>query len=96
MVAARRPGPLPRWPARSASTPATTAANHAAHALVRQALTGNGDIDPGDGIVTVRLDPLPTRRATTANAELWEHLTATHTGYPAADLVFRYEAETHV
>src|SRR5680860_32564 len=34
-------------------------ANHEAHALVRQALTASGDIDPGDGVLTVRLDPLP-------------------------------------
>jgi hypothetical protein len=51
-------------------------ANHEAHALmVRQALTGSGDIDPGDGTLTVRLDPLPTGRATTAISELCEHLT---------------------
>jgi hypothetical protein len=51
-----------------------------AHNLVRQALTGSGDIDPGDGgFLTVRLDPLPTKRATTAIAELCEHLTATET-----------------
>ena len=55
-------------------------ANHEAHALIRQALTGSGDIDPGDGVLTVRLDPLPTRRATNAIAELCEHLTATQTG----------------
>jgi hypothetical protein len=57
-------------------------ANHEAHALVRQALTGSGDIDPGDGTLTVRLDPLPTSRATAAIAELCEHLTATQTTYP--------------
>ena len=47
-------------------------ANHEAHTLVRQALTGSGDIDPGDGVLTVRLDPLPTQRATTAIAQLCE------------------------
>lgn len=42
-----------------------------AHALIRQALTGSGDIDPReDGYLTIRLDPLPTRRATTAISEL--------------------------
>lgn len=36
-------------------------AGHEAHALVRQALTASGDIDPGrDGYLTVRLDPLHT------------------------------------
>ena len=54
-------------------------ANHEAHTLIRQALTGSGDLH---GTLTVRLDPLPTRRATTAIAELCEHLTATHTRYP--------------
>ena len=38
-------------------------ANREAHALIRQALTGSGDIDPRDGALTIRLDPLPTRRA---------------------------------
>jgi hypothetical protein len=69
-------------------------ANDEAHNLVRQALTGSGDIDPGDGFLTMRLDPLPTRRATTAIAELCEHLTATETRYPGTDLVLRYEVKT--
>ena len=58
-------------------------ANHEAHTLIRQALTGSGDIDPSDGTLTIRLDPLPTQRATTAIAQLCEHLTATQTRYPA-------------
>jgi len=70
-------------------------ANHEAHTLIRQALTGSGDIDPQDGTLTIRLDPLPTRRATTAIAELCEHLTATHTRYPGTNLILRYEAKTH-
>ena len=69
-------------------------ANHEAHALIRQALTGSGDIDPRDGVLTVRLDPLPTRRATTAIAELCEHLTATRTRYPGTNLTLRYEIKT--
>jgi hypothetical protein len=64
-------------------------ANHEAHALIRQALTGSGDIDPSDGVLTVRLDPLPTRRAITAIAQLCEHLTATKTRYPGTDLILR-------
>jgi hypothetical protein len=70
-------------------------ANHEAHALVRQALTGSGDIDPGDGTLTVRLDHLPTQRATKAIAQLCEHLTATKTRYPGTDLILRYEVKTH-
>ena len=68
-------------------------ANHEAHTLVRQALTGSGDIDPGDGVLTVRLDPLPTQRATTAIAQLCEHLTATQTRYPGTNLILRYEVK---
>jgi hypothetical protein len=69
-------------------------ANREAHTLIRQALTGSGDIDPHDDILTVRLDPLPTRRATAAIAELCEHLTATKTRYPGTELILRYEIKT--
>jgi hypothetical protein len=65
-----------------------------AHALIRQALTSSGDIDPHNGTLTVRLDPLPTRRATAAIAQLCEHLTATQTRYPGTDLVLRYEVKS--
>jgi hypothetical protein len=69
-------------------------ANHEAHTLIRQALTGSGDIDPSDDTLTVRLDPLPTQRATTAITQLCEHLTATQTRYPGTDLILRYEVKT--
>ena len=63
-----------------------------AHALIRQALTGSGDIDPHmDGYLTIRLDPLPTQRATTAIRELCDHLTATETRYPGTDRILRFE-----
>ena len=64
-----------------------------AHTLIRQALTGSGDIIPGPDTLTIRLDPLPTRRATTALTELCEHLTATGTRYPGTDLLLRYETK---
>jgi hypothetical protein len=67
------------------------AATPEAHVLVRQALTHSGDIDPGDGVLTLRLDPMPTARATAAIRELCEHLTATNTRYPGTDLTLRYE-----
>jgi hypothetical protein len=70
-------------------------ANHEAHTLVRQALTGSGDINPHDNVLTVRLDPLPTQRATTAITQLCEHLTATKTRYPGTNLTLRYEVKTH-
>src|SRR5665648_1010192 len=52
-------------------------ANHEAHTLARHVLTHSGDIDPAGGVLTVRLDPMPTARATAAIRELCEHLTAT-------------------
>jgi hypothetical protein len=69
-------------------------ANHEAHTLARHVLTHSGDIDPGDGVLTVRLDPMPTARATAAIRELCEHLTATQTRYPGTDLILRYEIKT--
>ncbi len=69
--------------------------NDEAHTLIRQALTSSGDLDPTtDGVLTIRLDPLPTRRATTAIKELCEHLTASQTHYPGTDLLLRYEIKT--
>lgn len=67
-----------------------------AHTLIRQVLAHSGDIDPDPkaGTLTVRLDPLPTRRATTATAQLCQHLTATQTVYPGTALVLRYEIKT--
>lgn len=63
--------------------------------MARQILTGTGDIDPTvDGMLTIRLDPLPTARATAAAAELCEHLTATNTPYPGTNLTMRYEVKT--
>jgi hypothetical protein len=70
-------------------------ADDEAHNLARQGLTASGDIDPLDGILTVRLDPLPTQRTTTAIAQLCEHLTATQTRYPGTNLVLRYEVRSH-
>jgi transposase len=65
-----------------------------AHTLISQALQQSGDIIPGHGVLTIRLDPLPTNRATQALAELCEHLTATQTRYPATNLTLRYETKT--
>jgi hypothetical protein len=75
------------------SIPARTCARRSP-VLARQALTGSGVTDPGDSVLTVRLDSLPTGRATYAIAELWEHLTATQTCYPGPDLVLRNEVKT--
>ena len=59
-------------------------------------LTGSGDIDPHDGVLTIRLDPLPTQRATTAIAQLCEHLTGTQTRYPGTNLILRYEVKARL
>ncbi|MDI3196281.1 hypothetical protein QK290_17960 [Pseudarthrobacter sp. AL07] len=59
-----------------------------AHTLARQALTGSGDIDTTTpGYLTIRLDPLPTARATAAIGELCQHLTTTETRYPGTRLI---------
>ena len=67
-----------------------TRAAEEAHTITRQALTGSGDIDTTTpGYLTIRLDPLPTARATTAIAELCQQLTTTKTRYPGTDLILR-------
>ena len=70
-------------------------ADQEAHTLIRQTLTGSGDIDTTTpGVLTIRLDPMPTARATAAISELCEHLTATETRYPATELIMRYEIKS--
>ena len=62
-----------------------------AHTLARLVLNHPGDIDPRrPGLLTITLDPMPTRRQTRAVAELCEHLTATKTVYPGTDRVLAY------
>lgn len=66
-----------------------------AHALVRTVLARPGDIDPTiPGVLTIRLDPMPTKSETSAISELCDHLTAAQTLYPGTDLVLRYEIKT--
>ncbi len=62
-----------------------------AHTLARQILTHTGDIHPDGDSLTIRLDPLPTARATRAAEQLCEHLTATATTYPGTQMIMRYE-----
>ena len=54
------------------------------HALIREALHASGDIIPGDGILTVRLDPLSAPRRTQAIAPLCRQLNATATPAPSS------------
>ncbi|MDO5740828.1 MAG: helix-turn-helix domain-containing protein [Ornithinimicrobium sp.] len=67
-----------------------------AYTLTRQVLTRTGDIlpDPHAATLTIRLDPMPTARETSAVAELCEHLTATATTYPGTELRLRYEIKS--
>jgi transposase-like protein len=63
-----------------------------AYTLIREALTASGDIIPGDGTLTVRLDPLTAPRRTRALAALCKQLNATATRYPGtAQLTLHYK-----
>ena len=65
------------------------------YALIREALSASGDIIPGGGTLTVRLDPLTAPRRTRAIAALCAQLNATETRYPGTQLVLRYEIKDH-
>jgi transposase len=64
-----------------------------AYALIREALTGSGDIIPGHGELLIRLDPLTAPRRTQALAALCDQLTQAHTRYPGTGLILRYEVK---
>jgi len=66
-----------------------------AYTLIREALTASGDIIPGDGTLTIRLDPLTAPRRTRAIAALCDQLNATATRYPGTQLTLRYEIKDH-
>jgi transposase len=70
-------------------------ADDEAYALIREALTTSGDLIPGDGTLTIRLDPLSAPRRTRALAALCGQLTATATRYPGTQLTLRYEIKNH-
>ena len=57
-------------------------AGEEAYALIREALTGSGDIIPGHGELLIRLDPLTAPRRTQALAALCDQLTQAHARYP--------------
>ncbi|PYH00202.1 hypothetical protein CVV67_10575, partial [Arthrobacter stackebrandtii] len=66
-------------------------ANQEAHALMRQIFNQSGDIDTTKpGLLTITLDPLPTKAKTAAAAELCNHLTNTKTRYPGTNLTLKY------
>jgi transposase len=65
-------------------------------AIIREALTTSGDIIPGDGTLTVRLDPLSAPRRTRAIAALCGKLNAADARYPGTSLALRYEIKPDV
>ena len=62
--------------------------------MIREALAVSGDIQPGNGELLIRLDPLTAPRRTQALAALCDQLTAVGTCYPGTDLVLRYEVKS--
>ena len=70
-------------------------AGEEAYAVIREALTISGDIQPGDGELLIRLDPLTAPRRTQALAALCDHLTAAGARYPGTNLILRYEVKPH-
>jgi transposase-like protein len=70
-------------------------ADDEAYALIREALGTSGDIIPGDGTLTIRLDPLSAGRRTRAIAALCTQLNATQTRYPGTSLILHYEIKNH-
>jgi hypothetical protein len=62
-------------------------------ALIREALSGSGDIIPGDGQLLVRLDPLTAPRRSQALAALCDQLNQAQAPYPSTELVLRYEVK---
>jgi hypothetical protein len=70
-------------------------ADDEAYTLIREALTGSGDIHPTGGVLHVRLDPLSAPRRTTALAALCEQLNATRTRYPGTNLILHYQVKPH-
>ena len=69
-------------------------ADDEAYALIREALHVSGDIIPGDGTLTIRLDPLSAPRRTRALAALADQLNVSPGRYPGTQLALRYEVKT--
>ena len=70
-------------------------ADDEAHALIRTALAGSGDIIPERDTLHIRLDPLPAPRHTAAINELCQALNDTNTMYPGTGLTLRYSIKPH-
>jgi hypothetical protein len=72
-----------------------TRAGDEAYALIREALASSGDIIPGDGTLTIRLDPLTAPRRTRAIAALCDQLNTAQATFPGTSLILRYETKDH-
>jgi hypothetical protein len=70
-------------------------ASDEACAVIREALSISGDIQPGNGQLLIRLDPLTAPRRTHALAALRDQLNQAQARYPGTDLVLRYEVKNH-
>jgi hypothetical protein len=67
-----------------------------AETTLARGLHGNyGDIIPGDGTLTIRLDPLSAPRRTQAIAAICDQLNAAQARYPGTHLTLRYEVKNH-
>ena len=66
-----------------------------AYALIREALTGSGDIHPASGHLLIRLDLLTAPRRTRPLGGLCQQLNTALARYPGTDLVLRHEGKPH-
>jgi hypothetical protein len=62
-------------------------------ALIREALTASGDIQPSYGELLIRLEPLTAPKWTQALAALCNQLTAAGARYPGTDLILRLRGQ---
>lgn len=72
-----------------------TRADNEAYTLIREALAASGDLRPADGVLHIRLDPLPAPRRTAAPAALCQQLNTTHTRHPDTESILNYEVQPH-
>jgi hypothetical protein len=70
-------------------------ASDEACAVIREALSISGDIQPGHGELLIRLDPLTAPRRTHALAALCDQLNQAQARYPGTGLILRYEIKQH-
>jgi hypothetical protein len=79
---------------RTATAGTCARAEDEAYALIREALTASGDIQPADGELRICIEPFTAPRRTRALAALCQQLNTTRTRYPGTDLILRYDVKT--